>query len=39
MRTYGELEIQLHAFLTKELEVVNGELRALAALPPEKYSR
>jgi len=35
MKTYGEVEVQLHAFLALAIEV-KGQLHALAALAPRK---
>jgi hypothetical protein len=35
MKMYGGVEVQLHIFLTLEL---NGQLHAPAASPPQKYS-
>jgi hypothetical protein len=36
MKMYEGVEIQLHTFLTSTLEKVNGQLDALATLPPGK---
>jgi hypothetical protein len=35
MKTYGRLQIGLHAFLTSVLKV-SGQLHAAATLPPDK---
>jgi hypothetical protein len=36
MKTYGEAEIQLHAFLTLALDENSGQIHAPVALPPGK---
>jgi hypothetical protein len=38
MKIYERVELQLHTFITSELNGGGDQLHAMAALPPEKES-